>query len=570
MDAKPEEQPIPQQLIINGATGNNDFLVNGSYKLQEGLYNHRPFWQKTTDAKIFLSFMSNNRWYVTESARKDANQPGGWLKGEGDFLPTSVVEWSVVNGGKWARQPVCLQVVRHRELQVAAESSIDERLAQVVASMLEGTWLVVNNPSQGKHRFRVRGGRILDSYGVSFIENSQPLAYRFSDGVRIWKATLSACSEELSQLTWSTSDESNRVICWEKQLGGLSPRKRAVALSKSLIQRLGTPTNRQLSTLDQEPTARLAATAGLVGTGYRAAPIRKRQANRIGHISRVLRSPAFRSVTICGASGALALSPVGGAFGCAGGILIGGVAGAVPALITFGASIPVGAAIGGFVGAPVGACAFSLLGVAAGGTSAAAYVWRTEIKDGIVRLRVEVVQKRREVCVYAIEAGASACAPVLRPVVTLSREAVKLGSSAGIRGAEMVKSQRAQATVAGAAAGVATGGTVGGAAGLLTGAGLGAIAGVPAALFTFGLSVPLGAALGGSLGCAAGAGVGGAAGGAIGGAAGYQAHKHGGLRTGPLATLRLKRASPEQAAREACVSGGAGGCTGGTEGAATN
>merc|ERR1740117_1021369 len=78
-------------------------------------------------------------------------------------------------------------------------------------------------------------------------------------------------------------------------------------------------------------------------------------------------NPQFKTITIVTAGGAVTLSAVGGAFGCATGVVTGSLVGVVPAIFTLGMSIPIGATLGGTAGLAIGATAGGAVGVAGGG-----------------------------------------------------------------------------------------------------------------------------------------------------------------------------------------------------------
>jgi len=99
----------------------------------------------------------------------------------------------------------------------------------------------------------------------------------------------------------------------------------------------------------------------------------------------ILRNPEFQQCTVLTAGGAIAFGSVGGAFGCASGIVVGSAAGVVPALFTLGLSIPAGAVVGGAGGLFSGV----LLGGSTGGvTGLTAYKYRVQINKGMMTVKV--------------------------------------------------------------------------------------------------------------------------------------------------------------------------------------
>jgi hypothetical protein len=228
-----------------------------------------------------------------------------------------------------------------------------------------------------------------------------------------------------------------------------------------------------------------------------------------------------------------------------GGLVVGAMVGTVPALLTFGTSIPFGAVVGGALGAPAGACVAGVAGGAAGGLAGhGAYVWRAEIKGGVLRIKVATTQKVKQVSLAlttatdstraftvdrATKTRAFASAKALHAqafTTQKGKQASELALATKRRSYETVTDKRFQVTTASAAGGAVVGGTAGGAVGTVAGAGTGALVGLPAAIFTFGLSIPVCATIGGGIGCVTGATTGGTAGGVAGGATGYHAHKY--------------------------------------------
>jgi len=248
----------------------------------------------------------------------------------------------------------------------------------------------------------------------------------------------------------------------------------------------------------------------------------------------LVRNPNFQIVTISTASGAVALGTVGGAFGCMGGLVVGGLTGCIPALLTFGASIPVGATVGGFFGSTGGICFGGSAGaVIGGGVGHGCYVYRAQIKDGVLSIRV-VTSRRAQQFRLALRSGCDKTREFTHDKASKiknfahegKKTAKRLAVNAKQHSYEMVSDQSFQVTSAAAVAGAATCGTVGGAVGTIAGTGAGMLVGLPAALFTFGISVPVCATIGGGLGCATGAMTGAAAGGIASGATAYNSHKY--------------------------------------------
>lgn len=309
--------------------------------------------------------------------------------------------------------------------------------------------------------------------------------------------------------------------------------------------------------------------------------------NTQGKTVTIIKNPHFQVVTVATASGTVSLAAVGGAFGCMGGMVVGAMVGTVPALLTFGTSIPFGAVVGGALGTPAGACMAGVAGAVAGGAMGhGGYVWRAEIRDGVLRFKVATTEKTTHLKLALTAAKESTVdrASKARMFASERGERVRaftshksqqvgaLAVSTKKRSYAVVTDKRVQVTAASAAGGAVVVGTAGGAVGTVAGAGTGALIGLPAAIFTFGLSVPICATIGGGLGCVAGATSGGAIGGVAGGAAGYNAHKHQHEITGGAqsawsnvrnGTNRLKVKAADSVAQMRTMVSGTGGTPGG-------
>jgi hypothetical protein len=233
----------------------------------------------------------------------------------------------------------------------------------------------------------------------------------------------------------------------------------------------------------------------------------------------LVKHPHFQTVTISTGAGAITFGAVGGAFGCAGGVVVGGAVGTLPALFTFGTSIPIGAIIGGFLGTSAAALTAGTTGACIGGAAGhGAYLYRAQIKDGVMKVRMITTDKANKFTVLVTTTTTSTKKQIMQHAMATKGKLTTLANTASIRPKEIANNQRVQVTAASAAGGAAVGGVGGGA----VGAGAGALVGLPAALFTFGLSIPVCATVGGAMGATAGATTGAAAG----GAAGYTGHKY--------------------------------------------
>jgi hypothetical protein len=244
----------------------------------------------------------------------------------------------------------------------------------------------------------------------------------------------------------------------------------------------------------------------------------------------IVRNPEFQQCTVLTAGGAIAFGSVGGAFGCASGIIVGSAAGVVPALFTLGLSIPAGAVVGGAGGLFSGV----LLGGSTGGVAGlTSYKYRIQIKNGMMTVKVKVCDVSDNAKAQALKLCSNTQNQVFRAKVAISDVATKYASKvkeSSLAAAQLAKTRASDAytfttttkvgvVTSSTAAGAVVGGTTIGAVGTLAGAAVGVIP----AIFTFGLSIPVGAVIGMCAGTTIGGGVG-AVGGGI---AGYTGFTHG-------------------------------------------
>jgi len=237
----------------------------------------------------------------------------------------------------------------------------------------------------------------------------------------------------------------------------------------------------------------------------------------------LLTHPRTHSVAAGGGGGAVVFGITGGALGCTVGVVGGGAIGVVPAIFTFGLSIPVGAVIGGGVGFVAGTAVGGGAGGLAGGLGGhVGYMYRVEIKNGIVHIKQQAIDMSN-----STKTKASAIADRARTQVFATCESAKQAAGKHTQRAKgLVKDTHFQVTAASAAGGAAVGGAGGGVIGLGAGGTIGAIIGLVPALFTFGLSIPIGAALGGGAGLCVGSTAGGSVGATVCGTTGYHGYKH--------------------------------------------
>lgn len=236
------------------------------------------------------------------------------------------------------------------------------------------------------------------------------------------------------------------------------------------------------------------------------------------------KTPQFKTITIVTAGGAVTLSAVGGAFGCATGVVTGSLVGVVPAIFTLGMSIPIGATLGGTAGLAIGATAGGAVGVAGGGICGyGGHRYRKEIGAGVLTIKKSANGGVRSVKIFVYDKHTAAKAQAAKQIEFAK---VSLSNGLDVITEKSSKLERKHVVIGGVGAGAVAGGAAGGGAGVLTGGAIGAAVGIVPAIFTFGLSIPICAVIGGTIGGGVGASAGGTGGAVAGGAAGYTGHKY--------------------------------------------
>jgi len=236
------------------------------------------------------------------------------------------------------------------------------------------------------------------------------------------------------------------------------------------------------------------------------------------------KTPQFKTITIVSAGGAVTLSAVGGAFGCATGIVTGSLVGVVPAIFTLGLSIPVGATVGGTAGLVIGATAGGATGAAGGGMAGyGGHRYRKQIGAGVLNIKKSADGGVQSVKIFVHDKQIAVKSHATKQI-EFAR--VKLSNGVDVIKERAHKLERRHVVVGGAGAGAVAGSAAGGGAGVLAGGAIGAAVGVIPAIFTFGLSIPVCAVIGGVVGGGAGATAGGTGGAVAGGAVGYGGHKY--------------------------------------------
>jgi len=235
------------------------------------------------------------------------------------------------------------------------------------------------------------------------------------------------------------------------------------------------------------------------------------------------KTPQFKTITIVSAGGAVTLSAVGGAFGCAAGVVTGSLVGIVPAIFTLGLSIPVGATIGGTAGLVVGATAGGATAAGGGVAGYGGHRYRKEIGAGVLTIKKSADGGVQGVKIFVHDKHNAAKAHAANQI-QFAR--VKMSNGVDVIKEKANKLERRHIVLGGAGAGAVAGSAAGGGAGVLTGGAIGAAVGVIPAIFTFGLSIPVFAVIGGAVGGGAGAIAGGTGGAVAGGAVGHGGHKY--------------------------------------------
>merc|ERR1719203_1235674 len=83
VEEKAPKKSAPKAIQISGADGPSQQQVNGVYMLQEEKFNGKDVFRKESAPDVWLAFV-HDRWYVTDTQRKDDHTGGGWLYSSDD------------------------------------------------------------------------------------------------------------------------------------------------------------------------------------------------------------------------------------------------------------------------------------------------------------------------------------------------------------------------------------------------------------------------------------------------------------------------------------------------------
>ncbi len=91
---------------VDGASGNNAFLVNGVFAREEELYNGRALYRKVGDPHRWLRCTPNSRWIISDTVNKDENNNAGvaFSSSFGLSLPTDSSVWKMFVDDEWVEQ----------------------------------------------------------------------------------------------------------------------------------------------------------------------------------------------------------------------------------------------------------------------------------------------------------------------------------------------------------------------------------------------------------------------------------------------------------------------------------
>ena len=106
-------------MFITGAEGPNAHKVIGKYMATGDVQNDRSLFHNSAN-DMWLYYASNNKWYVSNTERKDAMKPSGsaYCVEPNLFDPTHGKTWMVLDGSKMVEQGSL--VVSHDLSQVCA------------------------------------------------------------------------------------------------------------------------------------------------------------------------------------------------------------------------------------------------------------------------------------------------------------------------------------------------------------------------------------------------------------------------------------------------------------------
>ncbi|CAK0811263.1 unnamed protein product, partial [Prorocentrum cordatum] len=131
---------VAQAVTISGVVGGEaEKNANGEFVQAATLYNGKRHWQKKDDAEVWLLYIKN-RWWVTDTADKDAEASSGWVCSETTEkrYPFDVTTWEAYVNDEWVVQSSISVADSEAEPAAAGEAaSSDDGL--VTTTLPDGT-----------------------------------------------------------------------------------------------------------------------------------------------------------------------------------------------------------------------------------------------------------------------------------------------------------------------------------------------------------------------------------------------------------------------------------------------
>eukprot|EP00931_Biecheleriopsis_adriatica_P102585 TRINITY_DN77530_c0_g1_i1.p1 TRINITY_DN77530_c0_g1~~TRINITY_DN77530_c0_g1_i1.p1 ORF type:complete len:350 (+),score=53.41 TRINITY_DN77530_c0_g1_i1:98-1051(+) len=177
------------RMLVSGATGINAPVINGVYRLRDGLHEGKPQWQKVGDADKWIVFVSKYRsWNMINADRKDSLEGGGYMHSltANAVYPCRATQWIVWNGSQWQQQDTVSLTQDHSPARLLLHLLIldgtgTERRAEVhvdiddtVAQLKEG-YLGVDVASGWRPRCVYRGRLLGDTEQLSQLPSGATL-----------------------------------------------------------------------------------------------------------------------------------------------------------------------------------------------------------------------------------------------------------------------------------------------------------------------------------------------------------------------------------------------------------
>jgi hypothetical protein len=144
-------------VVISNASGLAQCEVNGVYEPTDMLQNERVLYRKVGDHDLWLRYVSDQQWMVSQTDDKEENNTGGYAycQEEGVMFPQDAKHWVVTDGHDWEEQSFVTVSVYEQQRPITVMS----HARGAKGSMCNGVYEEQPELYNGKKLFRKVGDK---------------------------------------------------------------------------------------------------------------------------------------------------------------------------------------------------------------------------------------------------------------------------------------------------------------------------------------------------------------------------------------------------------------------------